>query len=404
MTEENIVDHRKIGVDHELFFFNEHSPGSCFWLPNGTKIFNKLMNFIRDEYYKRGFLEVMTPVICKEELWKISGHLDKYKENMFSVDDTEEDKKEIFYMSSMNCPKHCLMFNAQSISYKQLPLRYADFGALHRKELRGALNGLKRGYFFRQDDSHIFCTPSQIKTEIKNCLDFLTFVYSKFGFKFEVALSTRPDKYIGDIALWDKSEKELAEVLSEYGLPFTINEKDGAFYGNKIDVRLTDSLGRKHQCATIQLDFNLPQRFGLEYVDENNTLQMPIMIHRAIYGSFERFIAILLEHYEGKLPLWLNWNQIAILPVTEKFNEYAHSIKEKLMECKYYVDVNDTNLTLPKKIAIAELDHYNYILVVGQKEVDTKTVNIRYRDSSEKKMISCNELIIELENKVKNFY
>lgn len=397
--EELTADHRKIGSDHQLFLFHELSSGSCFWLPNGVKIYNKLMNFIRDEYYKRGFQEVKTPVIAKEGLWDISGHLAEYKDNMFSVEASED----IFYVAPMNCPKHCLMFKMQNISYKQLPLRYADFGCLHRKELKGALTGLTRQYCFAQDDSHIFCKPSQIKQEIKNCLDFLTFVYGKFGFKFEVALSTRPEKYIGDLQLWDEAERQLTEILNESGFAWVLNEGDGAFYGAKIDIRLMDSLNRKHQCATIQLDFNLPQRFGLKYVDENNIEQTPVIIHRAIYGSFERFIAILLEHYSGKLPFWLNWNQIIILPISEKFNDYAHSIKSSLMEHKYYVDVDDNNLTVSKKICNAQLGYYNYIFVVGQKELSANTVSVRYRDNNEQKVMNLSDLIVELSENVKQF-
>ena len=288
MIKENIVDHRKIGLDHELFFFDETSPGSAFWLPNGTKIFNKLRDFIRNEYVKRGFQEVMSPVIAKKELWQISGHWDKYKENMFCFDcDNTE-----YAIAGMNCPKHCIMFKYRSRSYRELPLRFADFGVLHRNELSNTLTGLTRVRSFKQDDAHIFCTQLQIKSEIQEAIEFLTYVYSKFGFQFEVQFSTRPEKFIGEIEIWNKAENELIELLNESKLKWTLSEGNGAFYGPKIDFHLTDSLGRKHQCATIQLDFQLPSkdRFNLKYTDENGELKTPVIIHRAIYGSFERLL------------------------------------------------------------------------------------------------------------------
>lgn len=393
----------KIGQEQELFFFNEFSPGSAFWLPNGVRVYNKLQTFIRDEYYKRGFQEVKTPIIAKEELWEISGHLSKYKDSMFCIEDGEGEDKEVYYMKPMQCPLHCMMYKHQHISYKQLPLRLADFGDLHRNELRGSLRSLFRNKKFAQDDAHVFCTAAQIKGEIKSCLAFLTDVYGIFGFQFEVALSTRPDKYIGDIKVWDDAEKQLADVLNESGFKWTVKEKDGAFYGNKIDIQLTDSLGRKHQCATIQLDFNLPECFKLEYIDDKGVPQRPVMIHRAIYGSFERFIAVLLEHTNGKLPFWLNYHQVVVIPITNAFDNYAHFVKQKLMEYKYYVDVDDSDLQLNKKISNAQLKHYNYILVVGKNEVNDNTVSIRYRDNNTKKTVKIDELLEELAQNVKEF-
>lgn len=396
---ENSVDHRSIGTDQELFFFNELSPGSPFWLPNGTRLFGKLQSFIRDEYFKRGFDEVMSPVIAKQDLWQISGHWDKYKENMFCLacDDTE------YALSSMNCPKHCLVYKNTVRSYKELPLRLADFGTLHRNEASGSLTGLTRVRAFKQDDAHVFCTQNQIKQEMKAAIEFLTYVYNIFNFKFEVALSTRPEKFIGDIEVWDKAEKELAEVLNDSGLKWSENKQDGAFYGPKIDIRLTDSIGRQHQCGTIQLDFQLPLRFELKYVDEHGEFQTPVMIHRAIYGSFERFIAILIEHYAGRWPLWINPRQIQIVPVSEKFLEYAKHVQSELRKHKFFVDVDDSDNTVPKKIRAAQIKQYNYIVVVGQKEVDAKTVNIRYRDTDDKKMMLIDQLINEVYQGIKEF-
>ena len=400
-ADEDIINHRKIGLDQELFFFNELSPGSAFWLPNGTKIYNKLQQFIRDEYFKRGFQEVMSPVIAKKDLWIISDHWTKYKEHMFCFDcDNTE-----YALASMNCPKHCVMFNYRTRSYKELPLRYSDFGVLHRNELSGTLTGLTRVRALKQDDAHIFCTENQIKSEMCNALEFLTFVYGKFGFKFEIGLSTRPDKFIGEIGVWDKAEHELTEVLNASGLSWCLHEKDGAFYGPKIDIHLTDSLNRKHQCATIQLDFQLPskERFDLKYIDENGLDQTPVIIHRAIYGSFERFIAILCEHYKGKWPLWLNPKQISIIPISDKFQSYAMEVKNELLNHKFHVDIDDSGNTFGKKIRESQLCQYNYILIIGQKEVETKTVSIRYRDVNVKKTSTPNDLINELNDNIKQF-
>ena len=407
-TINNEIDHRKIGIDQELFFFHELSPGSAFWLPNGTKIFNKLQNFIRDEYFKRGFQEVMSPILGKQELWEISGHWQKYKDDMFCLEcnnDSDDSDKSQYAMKPMQCPLHCLMFKFRNRSYKELPLRFGDFGPLHRNEATGSLRGLLRGKKFCQDDAHIFCTYNQIKSEMQNALEFLTHVYSKFGFQFEVSLSTRPEEFIGEIEVWDKAEKELTEVLNDSGLQWSECKFGGAFYGPKIDIHLTDSLNRKHQCATIQLDFQLPskERFDLKYVDENGEYQTPVMIHRAIYGSFERFIAILCEHYNKKWPFWINPNQIAVLPISEKFLSYANHVKDELRKHKFYVDVDESSNTIPKKIRNAQDEQYNYILVVGQKEIDTNTVNVRYRDNDTKKMISIGELIVELDNNIIEF-
>lgn len=389
----------KIGTDQQMFFFHKYSPGSCFWLPNGTRFYNKLLNFIKDEYFKRGYNEVKSPVIAKRELWEISGHWQKYKENMFCLSCSDEE----YAMKAMNCPLHCLMFSHTIRSYKELPLRLADCGTLHRNELSGTLTSLFRNRLFCQDDSHIFCTYDQIKNEVSGVLDFIRYVYGKFGFFFELCLSTRPDEFIGDIAVWDRAENELTDILDKSGLSWSIAEKDGAFYGPKIDIKLTDSIARKHQCATIQLDFQLPKNFKLQYVDEKNELKMPVMIHRAIYGSFERFIAILCEHYKGRFPFWLNHSPIIIVPVTSEQIPYARTIKEILNEHKYYVNIDETNDMLKQKIKNAQDNQYNYILVVGQKEIENKTINIRYRDSKITKSINVNELLAEFKSNLDNF-
>eukprot|EP00834_Sanchytrium_tribonematis_P000841 NODE_17_length_48642_cov_1.199349.p5 type:complete len:565 gc:universal NODE_17_length_48642_cov_1.199349:1659-3353(+) len=288
-------DHRKLGKEMELVMFNEYSPGSAFFLPHGTRVYNKLVDFIKLQYRERGFEEVVTPNVYNTKLWETSGHWQNYQENMFSFDV----EKEKFALKPMNCPGHCLMFKYRDRSYRELPLRLADFGVLHRNEYSGALSGLTRVRRFQQDDAHIFCTVAQIKQEMIGCLEFLQKVYGIFGFTFELKLSTRPEKYLGEIETWNEAENLLKTALDEFGKTWTLNEGDGAFYGPKIDITVRDALQRAHQCATIQLDFQLPQRFGLEYRSENG-MDRPVMIHRAILGSVERMFAILLEHFGGK--------------------------------------------------------------------------------------------------------
>ncbi|KAM0687061.1 Threonine--tRNA ligase 2 [Conglomerata obtusa] len=361
-------DHRKIGTENNLFFFNELSPGSCFFLPKGAFMYNTLISYLKEEYLKRGFSEVISPNMYSTKLWEKSGHLKNYKENMFcfEVDET------LFALKPMNCPGHCLMFKSSTKSYRELPLRFADFGVLHRNELSGTLSGLTRVRRFQQDDAHIFCTTDQIEEEIQNCLMFLKDVYTIFNFKYELRLSTRPEKFIGEIQTWDEAEQNLKNALKEY--KYELNEGDGAFYGPKIDIVLEDALGRKNQCATIQLDFQLPERFELSYCDSNGQLKRPVMIHRAILGSVERFLAIIIENYGVRLPLWISPWQIALISVSD--DEYALSIKKKLF--KYNVELfNDEGMTLNKKIRSAEIQGFCLICVVGKKEEENEEINVR---------------------------
>lgn len=372
-------DHRKIGREQELFFFNELSPGSCFFYPRGAFIYNTLMKFIKEEYHKRGFQEVITPNIYNSKLWKTSGHWDHYSENIFKFDV----EKETFALKPMNCPGHCVMFANRSRSWRELPLRYADFGVLHRNELSGALTGLTRVRRFQQDDAHIFCRPEDIKSEMLGAMDFLSHVYDAFGFTFKLFLSTRPEKYLGDIDMWNAAEKQLEECLNESGHPWNLNPGDGAFYGPKIDIQIMDALQRPHQCATIQLDFQLPIRFNLQYVTgDGDEKKHPIMIHRAVLGSVERMIAILTENYGGKWPLWLSPRQVMVISVSQKFDAYANSVKERLHAAEVQVEFeNDPGLTLNKKIRNAQLEQFNFIVVVGEKEATNGTVNIRTRNN-----------------------
>lgn len=290
-------DHRKIGREQDLFFFHDSSPGSCFFQPKGAHIYNTLQNILRNEYSKRGFQEVITPNIFKTDLWKTSGHWDHYAENIYSI----QADKDQFALKPMNCPSHCLIFAHKIRSYRELPIRYADFGVLHRDEPSGGLTGLTRVRRFQQDDAHIFCSTEQIQSEIDSSLEFLSHVYGIFGFKFNLVLSTRPDSYLGDLDVWQQAETALENSLNKFGKPWRLNPRDGAFYGPKIDITITDALKRAHQCGTIQLDFMLPQRFQLTYDAEGDVKCTPVIIHRALLGSLERFIAILIEHFKGKI-------------------------------------------------------------------------------------------------------
>ncbi|VEU21785.1 DEKNAAC102434 [Brettanomyces naardenensis] len=371
-------DHRRIGREQELFFFNEMSPGSAFWLPHGARIYQTLLDFMRDQYRKRGYQEVITPNMFNSKLWETSGHWGNYKENMFTFDV----EKETYGLKPMNCPGHCLIFKSRERSYRELPWRVADFGVLHRNEFSGALTGLTRVRRFQQDDSHIFCTQGQIGSEIMGVIDFLQYVYGVFGFDFKMELSTRPEKYVGEIVTWDNAEGMLKEALEKWGGAWEINEGDGAFYGPKIDIMISDALSRWHQCATIQLDFQLPNRFHLEYRsdDENGEVNRPVMIHRAILGSVERMTAILTEHYAGKWPFWLSPRQVLVVPVGVKYFDYAQSVQEKLWNAGFYSEVDLSGNTLQKKVRNGQLKRFNFIFIVGEQEMTTESVNIRNRD------------------------
>jgi threonyl-tRNA synthetase len=361
-------DHRKIGKEQELFFFHELSPGSAFMLPHGARIYNTLMDLMKEEYHHRGFTEVMSPNMYNMKLWNTSGHAAKYKENMFCL----EVEKEEFGLKPMNCPGHCLIFGHRERSYRELPLRYADFGVLHRNEFSGALSGLTRVRRFQQDDAHIFCMADQIETEMDGCFDFLKHVYGIFGFQFHLKLSTRPENYLGDINVWNNAESMLEKSLNKFcqanGIEWELNPGDGAFYGPKVDIVISDALNRKHQCATIQLDFQLPQRFQLQFrTDHGNqeggdgAFARPVIIHRAILGSVERMMAILIEHFGGKFPFWLSPRQICLVPVAAAFNGYAQEIVDKLTALRIYADADLSDNTLNKKIRNAELAQYNFI-------------------------------------------
>ncbi|KAH7910912.1 hypothetical protein BJ138DRAFT_1126481 [Hygrophoropsis aurantiaca] len=377
-------DHRKIGKEQELFFFNDMSPGSCFFLPHGTRIYNTLLELMRSEYVKRGYQEVISPNMYNVKLWETSGHWQNYQEDMFTLDV----EKEKWALKPMNCPGHCLIFDSRDRSYKELPIRMAEFGIIHRNEASGALTGLTRVRRFMQDDTHVFCMPSQIEEEINALFDFMQHIYGLFGFEFRLELSTRPDKYLGSLETWDAAENQLKDALDkQYPGKWAVNPGDGAFYGPKIDIFIKDALRRSFQCATIQLDFQLPERFNLKFrtaedgagaTDKPPT--RPVMIHRAILGSLERFIAIITEHFAGKWPFWLSPRQILVVPVAVPYKEYAQEVAAKMSSRGLFADVDNGADTLPKKIRNGEIAQYNFILVVGQEELDSRSVNIRNRD------------------------
>lgn len=449
-------DHRVIGPRQELFMFSGLTPGCPFFLPHGQRIFNTLHEFMRKQYWIRGYAEVQTPNLFDFDLWHTSGHAANYRDNMFLLNVEGRE----YGLKPMNCPGHCLIFKNRARSYRELPLRMADFGVLHRNELSGTLGGLTRVRRFQQDDAHIFCMPEQVKEEVTSCLLFMKHVYGIFGFEYELDLSTRPEHYLGEIEQWDIAEGMLEEALISFTGKkcgekggWDINPGDGAFYGPKIDIKVFDALHRRHQCATLQLDFQIPMRFDLQYQGKNapattapdkskkevqaskvtgkgakaaraekadapgpgsasngdccgtgdvesarkdaaaapsvkEGFERPVMIHRAIFGSFERFFAILVEHFGGFWPFWLSPRQAIVVPVSEKFLDYAKQVQSKLREGFFHVDVDTSDRTLGKKLAEARNMYYNAILVVGEQEVTDGTVNLRVRGIEETEVLT----------------
>ena len=401
-------DHRKIGEDQKLLFFDELSPGSCFFLPHGCRIYNRLVDIIRHQYFLRGYTEVVTPNMYNLKLWQTSGHAAKYKENMFCFHIEGQE----FGLKPMNCPGHCIMFGKSMRSYRELPMRFGDFGVLHRNELSGALTGLTRVRRFQQDDGHIFCTVAQIKEEVASVLDFIATVYKYFGMTFALKLSTRPENALGDLEVWNKAEAYMTDALNEFkqktGHRWSLNPGDGAFYGPKIDVQVFDALNRPFQCATCQLDFVQPVRFDLKYQapanaeggegggqDAGVVFERPVIIHRAVLGSVERMFAILTEHYAGKWPFFLSPRQVMIVPVTKAYADYAQRVQSRIKHAGYYVDVDTTARTLNKMVREAQLAQYNYILVVGADEEKNGTASVRTRDNAQHGSKPVDELIAE---------
>lgn len=392
-------DHRKIGKDLDLFMISEYGPGFPFWLPKGMLLKNALTDFWMDIHTNAGYQFIQTPIMLNRELWETSGHWFNYKENMYTS--TIDDKE--FAIKPMNCPGGMLVYKNSIHSYRDLPLRLAELGLVHRHEASGALSGLFRVRSFTQDDAHIFMTEEQITDEIASIINLYKKVYDVFGLSFHIELSTRPEKkYIGDIAIWDKTEKALADACHKAGFDFKVNPGDGAFYGPKLDFKLRDSMNRIWQCGTIQLDMNLPERFDLTYIAEDGSKKRPVMAHRALFGSLERFIGILTEHYAGAYPTWLAPYQVRIIPVADKHIPYVNQVKEELMKHKIRVEVDFRDEKLGYKIREAQTKKVPYTLVIGDNEVKDNTITYRKHKSTEQVTMALAEFELYLEEEIKN--
>ncbi|NCA95859.1 MAG: threonine--tRNA ligase [Methanomicrobia archaeon] len=393
-------DHRKLGRELGLFMVSEYGPGFPFWLPNGLTLRKTLENWWYDLHTREGYVFVQTPIMLSKELWEVSGHWFNYKENMYTstIDDAE------FAIKPMNCPGGMLVYKNSLHSYKDLPIRMGELGLVHRHEASGALNGLFRVRTFTQDDAHVFCRPDQLIDEIGRLLKLFDRVYSVFGLDYHIELSTRPEsKYIGDIATWDRSEKALAEACEKTGKVFKINPGDGAFYGPKLDFKLRDSMNRIWQCGTIQLDMNLPERFDLTYIDQNNEKVRPIMLHRAVFGSIERFIGILTEHFAGAFPTWLAPVQLNILPVNNQYHlDFAHELISLLQDEKFRVTLDDSEEKLGYRLRQSQVKKIPYTLVIGDQEVANKTVTYRKYGTSEQITVSIDDFIKLVHQEIKS--
>ena len=383
-------DHRKLGKEMDLFHFQDEAPGMVFWHPYGWNIYKTLQNFMRNKLDKNGYLEINTPQVVDRKLWEASGHWDKYRENMFitEVDEEHANEKRVNALKPMNCPCHVQVYNQGIRSYKDLPIRYAEFGSCHRYEASGTMHGLMRVRGFTQDDGHIFCTQDQIESETALFISLLSEIYSSLGFKkFDIKLSTRPEVRIGSDEVWDKAESALESAIKKLDYPYTVDEGDGAFYGPKLDFVLTDAIGREWQCGTFQADFNLPNRLDAEYVGEDGNKHHPVMIHRAILGSFERFIGILIENYAGKLPFWLAPQQVVVASIISEVNDYALEVQELLKDQGIRAETDLRN----EKISYKVRDHSNkkvpIILAIGKKEMSDKTVSVRRIGSNETEVL-----------------
>ncbi len=391
-------DHRIIGQQMDLFSFNETAPGMVFWHNNGLVIRNELIKFWREVHQSAGYKEILTPQILDQKLWQISGHWEKYKENIFLTDY----EKRQFAVKPMNCPGGMLVYKTKPKSYKDLPLKVGELGVVHRQELSGVLGGLFRVIQFTQDDAHIFCTEKQIEQELIKVIELIDLIYKKFNLPYRVELSTRPEKRIGSDKIWDKAEAVLEKVLKKKKLKFKINKGDGAFYGPKIDFHVTDSLGREWQCGTLQLDFAMPERFDLEYTDKDNEKKRPIMLHRVIYGSLERFIGILIEHFKGRMPVWLAPVQVRVLSFTDRNVDYANKILKQFEKeiPNLRIDSDFRQTTIPSKVKDGEIMRVPYIIVIGDKEEKDKSLAVRICGDKKIKNFSVGEFITKLKKEI----
>ena len=389
-------DHRKLGKELDIFSMHDEGPGFPFFHPNGMRIRNAILEYWHQVHRKYHYEQVMTPMIMNRDLWIRSGHWDHYRENMYftKIDDMD------YAIKPMNCPGGMLVYNSHPHSYKELPLRYAELGLVHRHELSGALHGLFRVRCFTQDDAHIFMTPEQIQPEITNVIKLFNEVYSTFGLKYHAELSTRPENSMGDDASWELATEGLRKALEANHLDYIINKGDGAFYGPKIDFHLQDSIGRTWQCGTIQLDMQLPEKFNCEYTGEDGLKHRPVMIHRVVYGSIERFIGILIEHYAGSFPVWMAPNQVRVMPITDKQLDYAKEVNDKLFELGYRTQLDDRSEKIGKKIREAQVQKVPFMLIVGEKEVESRTVAVRQRHGGDLGAMSLEDFIARMQKDI----
>jgi threonyl-tRNA synthetase len=393
-------DHRKLGKDLGLFTFHQWAPGATFWLAKGTTLYNTLANYMREVLFPAGYVELKTPLVFNKALWETSGHWQHYRENMFLIEGREGEE---MGMKAMNCPGHMLVFGSEMRSYRDLPLRFHEQTPLHRNEASGVLSGLTRVRQFSQDDAHCFVTEEQIGSEVEALLRLVQRVYGDFGLDYSAKLSTRPPEFLGEVATWDHAEASLKQALVQAGQAYTINEGDGAFYGPKIDFDITDAIGRKWQCATIQLDYQMPQQFGLKYVGADNAQHQPVVIHRAIFGSFERFIALLIEHYAGAFPLWMAPVQVRVLPIADRHVDYVRQVRARLAAAGLRVEVDEQYEKIGYKIREAQLQKIPYMLVAGDREVAEGTIAVRTRTGGDQGSQSIDAFIegalLEVRNK-----
>jgi threonyl-tRNA synthetase len=390
-------DHRRLGPQLGLFTFSDVAPGSAFWLPGGTEVFNSLVALSREMGRDRGYTEVKTPQLYDSSLWVTSGHWEKYREHMFVTE--YEDRA--MAIKPMNCPGHCQLYSLQRHSYRDLPVRYSEPGLLHRREPGGVLHGLLRVRHFAQDDAHIFCTEDQIQQEVAGCMEFAFATYEVFGLDVRLELSTRPEQRIGSDALWDRSESALISALESQGFEYEVNKGDGAFYGPKIDMHMTDSLGRSWQLATVQLDYNFPERFDLTYTGADNAEHRPVMIHRALMGSYERFIGILLEHFAGELPVWLAPVQAIVLPIADRHADYGQAVRDRLRAAGLRAELDHRTESIARKIRDAELRKIPYMLIVGDREQEADEVGLREHRRGDEGSVPAEAFVERLRNEVK---
>ena len=403
------VDHRKLGKEMDLFHFQEEAPGMVFWHPKGWTIYTQLQSYVREMQKRAGYSEVNTPEVVDRKLWETSGHWDKYRENMFitEIDEEHANEKRTNALKPMNCPNHVQIYNQGIKSYRDLPFRLSEFGKCHRYEASGTMHGLMRVRGFAQDDGHIFCTEDQIESETKGFIDLLSAMYKDLGFtEFKIKLSTRPEKRIGSDASWDKAEKALEDAIEKLELEYFIDEGDGAFYGPKLDFVLTDAIGRKWQCGTLQVDFNLPGRFDSTFVGEDGAKHTPVLLHRAALGSFERFIGILLENYEGKLPFWLAPTQVVLAAITDDANEYTVNLNDTLVNEGIRSELDIRNEQISYKVREHSLQKIPYIVAIGKKEINDNTVSVRTLGSDKNIVMATDEfiekLLLESKNPIQN--